>query len=119
MLEQCSYSVCYATREENARLVREFVERYEMLADRSFNCYYDSETSDNVVDRKVYTRWDVVHCILWPSLLLVACAVVFLYVKLVRREGATYHVHERSVDPQLHHQHHHQQHQQHRTSHNL
>jgi hypothetical protein len=81
--------VCYATREENARLVKEFVDRYNSTPDRKFDCYYDSETTDNVVDHKVYTRWDVVHCMLWPSVLLIACAIAFLYLELEQRSSGT------------------------------
>ena len=89
---QCSYSVCYATRDENARLVREFVDRYESDSDRPFDCYYDTETKDNVVGHKTYTSVDVVHCLLWPCLLLAACAAIFVYLELKRRniDGTPY-----------------------------
>lgn len=82
---QCSFSVCYATRDENARHVQEFVDRYEADSDRTFNCYYDTETKDNVIDHKAYTSSDVIHCLLWPSLILFVCAFVFIYIELKRR----------------------------------
>jgi hypothetical protein len=79
----CSVSVCHKTREDNVRLVEEYISRF--TADRKFACFYDSETFDNVIVQKVYTRGDVIHCLLWPSIAIVASALILVYTELVNR----------------------------------
>ena len=67
------------------RAVEQFAAHWSSMGNRSFICYYDMETLDNVIVQKVYSQTDVIHSMLWPSLALVMCAVVFLYLEASRR----------------------------------
>lgn len=35
---------------------------------------------------KVYTQSDVIHCLLWPLIVVAICALLFIYVELSSRE---------------------------------
>jgi hypothetical protein len=49
-----------------------------------FLCYYDTSDAGRVIMRKTYSRSDVVHCMLWPSLAVVISGAVFLYLEARR-----------------------------------
>ena len=38
-----------------------------------------------IVAIQVYTQSDVIHCLLWPLIVIAVCAAVFLYVELSSR----------------------------------
>jgi len=94
---QCSYSVCLKTREENQRVVDQFADQWRVrAADPTagdpadpFDCFYDASDPGRVISHKTYSRADVVHCMLWPSLVVVASAVTFLYLE-ARRSQLTF-----------------------------
>jgi len=71
---QCSYSVCMKSKAENDHAIEEIAHHWRSRANRTFVCYYDTETLDNVILEKKYSRNDVIHSMLWPSIVLVLCA---------------------------------------------
>ena len=83
VVRQCSLRVCHKTVEENAAEVERYRQRYHV--GRSFGCYYNTETMDNAIDHKVYTQSDVIHCLLWPLIVVAVCVAVFIYVELSSR----------------------------------
>ena len=60
-----------------------YVSRYTI--GRSFGCFYDTETMDNAIDHKLYTQSDVIHCLLWPIVVVAVCVAVFICVELSSR----------------------------------
>lgn len=50
-----------------------------------FECYYNTVDYDDVIAEKVYTQSDVIHSMLWPSLVIVVCCGVFLRLETRRR----------------------------------
>ncbi|ESN90847.1 hypothetical protein HELRODRAFT_194635 [Helobdella robusta] len=50
-----------------------------------FFCYYNVDEPHDVIEQKNYTIWDVVHCMLWPSLIIAICCLLFLYIEAHRR----------------------------------
>jgi len=97
LLVQCSFSVCLKTREENQRAVDEFADHWRVRAADSasgdpadpFDCFYDVSDPRRVIRHKTYSRADVVHSMLWPSLVVVASAITFLYLE-ARRSRLTF-----------------------------
>jgi len=51
-----------------------------------FSCFYDMSDPSRVIAHKTYSRSDVIHCMLWPSLVVVISAVVFLYLEARRSQ---------------------------------
>lgn len=76
------------TREENQRVVDGFADQWRAKSSR-FLCYYDSDDQDKVIAHKTYSRWDVIHSMLWPSLVLLLCGCLFLHLE-TRRRGLTF-----------------------------
>ena len=97
VVPQCSFSVCYKTRDENQRKVDEFADQWRVRAADPgtgdpadpFDCFYDSHDPGRVIAHKTYSRADVVHCMFWPSLVVVSSAVIFLYLE-ARRSRLTF-----------------------------
>ena len=94
---QCSFSVCLKTRDENQRAIDEFADQWRIRAAdpaaghpaHPFDCFYDASDSARVIPHKTYSRADVVHCMLWPSLVVIASAATFLYLE-ARRSRLTF-----------------------------
>jgi len=94
--------VCLKTRDDNQRAIDEFADQWRVrAADPAaddpadpFNCFYDASDPRRVIPHKTYSRADVVHCMLWPSLVVVASAVTFLYLE-ARRSRLTFCGHRR------------------------
>lgn len=94
---QCSFSVCLKSWDENQDAVDEFADQWRVrAADPAtgdpadpFDCFYDVSDPRRVIPHKTYSRADVVHCMLWPSLVVVASAVTFLYLE-ARRSRLTF-----------------------------
>lgn len=97
---QCSFSVCKKTREENQKAVDDFVEEWRSRREKTFACFYDTQTSGSVIAQKMYSKSDVIHTMLWPSLIVVACAVIFLRME-VKRRRLTFCGRRRSVSEEL------------------
>lgn len=56
-------------------------------------------TSHNVIAHKMYSRSDVIHTMLWPSLVVVACAVVFILIETRRRRTSRITLCDRRIPP--------------------
>lgn len=82
---QCSYSVCHRTRDENQRAVESYVDTWRSRQTSDFFCYYDTDTKSKAIVEKFYRVSDVVHSMLWPSLVVLACSVAFLRLEMQRR----------------------------------
>lgn len=82
---KCSFSVCLKTREENQKAVEDFVEDWKYRMENSIPCFYDTHSWQNVIAQKMYSKSDVIHTMLWPSLIVVACGVIFLRLEVKRR----------------------------------
>jgi len=82
---QCSFSVCYKSRQENARHVNDFSDSLASHGNSTFLCYYDTLTLDNAILEKSYSKTDVFHYLFWPSLAIVICGLVFLYMECHRK----------------------------------
>lgn len=70
-------------------MVDDFAGQWRSKSTRGFLCYYDSDDQDKVIAHKTYSRWDVIHSMLWPSLVLLLCGVLFLHFE-TRRRGLTF-----------------------------
>lgn len=82
---QCSFHVCHKDPDENKRLVESYAARW-LPNSGSFTCYYNTANFNDVIIHKRYSKSDVVHSMLWPSLVLIACCVVFLSLETRRRK---------------------------------
>lgn len=82
---QCSYSVCHRTRDENQRAVEAYVDAWRSRQSTDFFCYYDTDTKTKAIVEKFYGVSDVVHSMLWPSLIVLACSIAFLRLEMQRR----------------------------------
>lgn len=82
---QCSYHTqCHKDPEENRKLVEAFALQWQHPSKRDhFRCFYNTANFQDVIIYKRYTKYDVMHSMLWPSLVLVTCCVVFLDRKSV------------------------------------
>lgn len=78
---------CGKDQQDTDRNADQFVAVYRSrLYDQSpFECYYNTADSDDVIAVKVYSRSDVIHSMLWPSLVIVVCCVIFLRIETRRR----------------------------------
>jgi len=86
---QCSYSVCLKKREDNRKAVEEFAERWRSRDfSETFECYYDTMDTSRVIVEKMYSINDVVHSMMWPSLVVVICGLVFLRLQTRRHKLA-------------------------------
>ena len=86
VLLQCSFSVCMQEREANRRAAEEYAKPWRSLsrADK-FECFYNTADYEDVIAEKVYSQSDVIHAMLWPSVVIVICCAVFLRLETRRR----------------------------------
>ena len=87
-INQCSYSVCMKSRDDSLRLIEEYADVWRAKP-HDFQCFYDTEFPDKVIASKTYSRLDVIHCMLWPSVVIIICGVIFLRMEALRR-GLTF-----------------------------
>lgn len=87
-LFQCSFHVCQKDPEENKRLVELYAAKWLPQSPKPypFTCYYNTANFNDVIIHKRYSKSDVVHSMFWPSLVLIACCVVFLSLETRRRK---------------------------------
>lgn len=78
--------MCGKDKDENYRAAHEFADRWRsrQRAD-PFECYYNTADYDDVIAEKLYTQSDVIHSMLWPSVVIVVCCAVFLRLETRRR----------------------------------
>jgi len=51
----------------------------------TFECFYNTADYQDVIAEKVYSQSDVIHSMLWPSVVIVICCAVFLRIETRRR----------------------------------
>ena len=54
----------------------------------AFKCFYDTTDYRRVIETKRHTKSEVIHCMLWPSVIIVICGAIFLHIEM-RRRGVT------------------------------
>ena len=62
-----------------------FAERWHKRKQHSFKCFYNEHDPKSVIQTKQHTLNDVIHSMLWPSLVIVICGVIFLRLEMRRR----------------------------------
>ena len=82
---QCSYSICLKTLEENRQKVDEVKQKYEKQLGHKMKCYYDTVGYSKVIVIKKHTKEQVIHSMVWPSVVIVICGVIFLKLEMKRR----------------------------------
>ena len=84
---QCSYAVCEKTFVQNTEAVENYAKQWRKNLDSStsFSCFYKKESFNTVIARKKNTKTDVLHCMLWPSLVIIVCGIIFLRLEMKRR----------------------------------
>lgn len=78
-------------REDNEAAVREFAEPWDekRKSNETFQCFYDTVKKKDVITEKKNTKSDVVHSMLWPSIVIIVCGSIFLRLEM-RRRGLTF-----------------------------
>jgi len=83
---QCSFSVCMKEREDNRRAAEEYANEWRARSRMdTFECFYNTADHEDVIAEKVYSQSDVIHSMLWPSVVIVICCAVFLRLEHRRR----------------------------------
>jgi len=83
---QCSFSVCMKEPEANRRAAKEYANTWRSRSRKdTFECFYNTEDYEDVIDEKVYSQSDVIHAMLWPSVVIVGCCAIFLRLETRRR----------------------------------
>ena len=82
---QCSYSVCLKTKEQNNAKVDEFAQQWRDKTGHRFECFYNTDDHSSVIATKNHTKAQVVHSMLWPSLVILVCGAIFLRLEMNRR----------------------------------
>jgi len=83
---QCSFSVCMKEKEDNRRAAEEYARTWRSRSRKdTFECFYNTADYEDVIAEKVYSQSDVIHAMLWPSVVIVVCCAVFLRIETRRR----------------------------------
>ncbi len=85
-LFQCSYSVCLKSYADNTDAVEQYEATWQSRGTEQFDCYYSTDNLRHVILQKMHTQQDVLHSMLWPSLIIVVCGVIFLRLEMKRRD---------------------------------
>ena len=85
---QCSYNVCLKRPEESTAAVEKYADEWWARSGTDFQCFYDTTNTDRVIETKKHTKSEVIHCMLWPSIIIVVCGAIFLRIEM-RRRGLT------------------------------
>jgi len=73
-------------REANRRAAEEYANMWLSRSSKgSFECFYNTADYEDVIAEKVYSQSDVIHAMLWPSVVIVICCAVFLRIETRRR----------------------------------
>ena len=84
-LLQCSFNVCRKNLALNTIEVDKFVAQWLDRENDTFPCFYDTEQPDRVIVSKRHSKIHVINSMVWPSLVIVICGVVFLHLETKRR----------------------------------
>ena len=55
----------------------------------SLQCFYNTLSPDNAIVIKLHDKYDVIHSMLWPSIAICICGVIFLRLEVLRRGGGS------------------------------
>ena len=79
--------MCKKTYEENEVAVSVYAEEWEMLMakKKKFDCYYNTNNPENLIQLKKHDKTAVIHSMLWPSLIIIVCGIIFLKLETKRR----------------------------------
>jgi len=71
---------------DNRRAAEEYANTWRSRSRKdTFECFYNTADYEDVIDEKVYSQSDVIHAMLWPSVVIVICCAVFLRIETRRR----------------------------------
>ena len=82
---QCSFSVCLKLPVDNTRAVEKYAQQWRDKKERPFECFVNSENEKHAIVSKMHTHADVLHSMLWPSLIILICGAIFLRLEMKRR----------------------------------
>lgn len=72
--------------EDNRRAAEEYASAWRSRSRTdTFECFYNMDDYRDVIAEKVYSQSDVIHSMLWPSVVIVICCAVFLRIETRRR----------------------------------
>jgi len=72
--------------EDNRKAAEEYASTWRSRSRKdTFECFYNTADYEDVIAEKVYSQSDVIHAMLWPSVVIVICCAVFLRIETRRR----------------------------------
>ena len=77
--------MCLKTEEQNKKAVKEYEEQWRARNAEQFDCFYSTSNLEHAILEKMHTKEDVLHSMLWPSLVIVVCGIIFLRLEMKRR----------------------------------
>lgn len=79
--------VCKKTFDESKAAVEEYATEWESLREsgKSFECYYNTNDPEDLINEKKHDKTAVIHSMLWPSLIILVCGIIFLKLETKRR----------------------------------
>ena len=85
MYFQCSYTVCQKKLSENEEKVEEFKKSWLRRSGERFQCYYRINNHYSLIENKKNSKQQVIHSMLWPSIVILICGAIFLKLETARR----------------------------------
>ncbi len=84
---QCSFEVCRKTYGENDEAVQIYSQQWykKHSSQAEFRCFYHKDDHNNVILQKRHSVETVIHSMLWPSVVILICGVIFLRLEMQRR----------------------------------
>ena len=80
--------MCLKTVDENNKLAEQYEKQWTSRASDQFDCFYSTSNLEHVILEKMHTKEDVLHSMLWPSVIIVICGIIFLRLEMKRRNIA-------------------------------
>lgn len=82
---QCSYDICLETFDRNKDKVDIYKKKWLKKVSQKMECFYNTENHNILIQTKQHTKHDVIHSMLWPSVVIIICGVIFLKLEMDRR----------------------------------
>ena len=82
---QCSFSICLKRPEDNKAAVQTYADAWWSRRSTPFKCFYDTTNYHRVIEFKRHTKTQVIHYMLWPSVIIVICGAIFMHMEMHRR----------------------------------
>ncbi|ELU15901.1 hypothetical protein CAPTEDRAFT_222265 [Capitella teleta] len=83
--KQCSYHVCKKDYQENKQAVQKYANQWHAQGKNSFDCFYDTNHHGSVIASKRHSKTHVINSMVWPSIIILICGVIFLHLETKRR----------------------------------